>query len=98
MRRSFRSHRRALWALPITGLLAATLLVAQSVPRLNIRSSGTNQIQITWPPGTNFSVLQKSFDLAGTNEWFDVPEPPSPLGLDYSVHDETTNISTFYRL
>jgi RHS repeat-associated protein len=79
-------------------LLPGKPLLAQSGPPLSIVPSGTNEVQITWPPGTNFNVLEESLGLEGTNVWFDAPEAPSPLGLLYSVRAATTNGATFYRL
>jgi RHS repeat-associated protein len=98
MRRSFCLSRRMLWILPVLGLLANRPILAQSGPPLTIRPSGTDAIQVTWPPGTNFNVLEEAFGLDGTNAWFDAPEAPSPLGLLYSVREATTNGATFYRL
>ena len=90
--------RRILWILPILGVLANKPLLAQSVPPLSIVPSGTGEVQITWPPGTNFNVLEEALGLEGTNVWFDVPEAPSPLGLLYSVRKATTKGATFFRL
>jgi RHS repeat-associated protein len=84
--------------LPALGLLASKPLPAQSGPPLNIQPSGTNEVQITWPPGTNFNVLEEALGLEGTNGWVDVPDAPSPLGVLYAVRAATTNGATFYRL
>jgi RHS repeat-associated protein len=73
-------------------------LLAQGGPPLNIQPSGAGAVQITWPPGTNFNVLEESLGLDGTNFWEDVPIAPSPLGALYSVRAATTNSATFYRL
>ena len=79
-------------------LLPCKPLFAQPGPLLTIQPSGSNEIQITWPPGTNFNVLEEALDLESTNSWFDVPQGPSPLGLFYSVLLPTTNGAAFYRL
>lgn len=91
------SHRGILIA-SFVCLLCAGRVPAQDGPPLSIQPSGTNEIQITWPPGVNFNVLEESLGLEATNVWEDVPEAPSPLGLLYEVREAATNGAMFYRL
>ncbi len=98
MRLSSLLSRRILRILAVIGLLAGKSLLAQSGPPLSIQPYGTNSVQITWPPGTNFNVLEQALGLDNPSSWVDVAEPPSPLGLLYSVRAATTNGATFFRL
>src|ERR1035441_7937231 len=64
----------------IPTLLFGLQAAAQTGAPLAIQPSGTNQFQITWPSGTNFSVLQEATAVAPTNVWLDLPDAPSILG------------------
>jgi RHS repeat-associated protein len=82
----------------IAALLFGLQAAAQTGPPLAIQPSGTNQVQITWPSGTNFTVLQEATALAPTNVWLDLPDAPSILGARYGIFRDATNGASFYRL
>lgn len=87
---------RNLIAATVVGLgLAAE---AQTVSRLSVQPLGTGQVQITWPGGTNFNVLQWVPALTSTNVWLDVPDAPDVLGERYGIYRDATNGASFYRL
>src|ERR1035441_10446888 len=82
----------------IPTLLYGLQAAAQTGAPLAIQPSGTNQFQITWPSGTNFSVLQEATALAPTNVWLDLPDAPSILGTRYGIFRDATSGAAFYRL
>ena len=82
----------------IPTLLFGLQAAAQTGAPLAIQPAGTNQFQITWPSGTNFSVLQEATALAPTNVWLDLPDAPSILGARYGIFRDATNGTAFYRL
>ena len=82
----------------IAALLFGLQAAAQTGAPLAIQPSGTNQVQITWPSGTNFSVLQEATALAPTNVWLDLPDAPSILGTRYGIFRDATSGAAFYRL
>ena len=82
----------------IAALLFGLQAAAQTGPPLAIQPSGTNQVQVEWPGGTNFNVLQEILRFSATNDWQDVPDAPSIFGAHYAVLREATNGAAFYRL
>jgi hypothetical protein len=59
------------------GLLPAARRVhGQSSSTLNIRPTNSRQLQLSWPAGTNFDVLQQLPVFGTTNDWQDVPDAP----------------------
>ncbi len=98
MIRSTLSLRRWLWLVPVIGLELSLTLMAQTGPPLLVQPWSTNQVQLLWPPGTNFNVLEQILALDATNFWQEVPEAPTILGDRYSITRESTNGSSFYRL
>src|ERR1039458_9433442 len=82
----------------IAALLFGLQAAAQTGPPLAIQPSGTNQVQVEWPGGTNFNVLQEILRFSSTNDWQDVPDAPSIFGAHYAVLREATNGAAFYRL
>jgi RHS repeat-associated protein len=90
--------RQILWIIPVLGLLGFQPLMAQSGPPLNIQPSGNNRIQVTWPPGINFNVLQETIGLGATNAWQDVSDAPFVVGTNYALLRAATNSAGFYRL
>ncbi len=82
----------------VGALLFGLQAAAQTGPPLAIQPSGTNQIQITWPAGTNLNVLQGTPALTLGNVWLDVPDAPAIFGERYGIYSDTTNGAFFYRL
>jgi hypothetical protein len=82
----------------VTVTLLYQQLAAQSVPPLAIEPFGANQVQVLWPPGIDFNVLEEILGFDSTNVWREVPDAPSVLGERFAVRRDVTNGIAFYRL
>jgi len=70
-----------------------------SSPRLTIRSTGNNSVQIIWPStaGSNW-VLCCQQELAGSGAWTVVTNSPALVGTNYVVTELCTSTACFYHL
>ncbi len=94
--RGFTLSRLARFFLVTVAGFVGSPLIAQTGPPLAIQFSGTNQVQISWPPSTNFNVLEELFSFNATNFWHEVSEAPAVLGMHYQVEREATNDTAFF--
>jgi len=82
----------------VVGVLIGLSLAAHGGAPLAIQPAAGNQVQVAWPAGTNFDILQELLGFASTNDWRDVSEAPFVFGARYGLMRGATNTATFYRL